>query len=364
MALLPRRLRALTVLTALGLAAVLTGAAPLSPATASRAATAVPATSSTGAPLTVVGYLAFWDQVRGLGSVQRHPELTDASPSWWRPTADGSIVRQTATVDDSAATVQKMQAAGVRVLPAIANYDGRSWSRTAVGAALADPTARSRMVRRIVDRVVNRGLEGIDIDFEHLAASDRAGMSAFARELSTALHAKGKLLAITVHPKSSEPGGQPKNQAQDYAALGAAADQFRVMLYDYHWDTSAPGPVAPIAWVKQVATFTASVVPRNKIVLGFAGYGYDWPATGAGETQMWTELTALAREHGAPVVFDPVKGGSSFRYVDDAGTAHTVWMEDAASLAQKTAVVRSMGLAGMHLWRLGGEDPALWAAVR
>ena len=362
MTLLPLR-RALAALTALGLAAGLSGATPLSPATASSRA-ASSAVTSTQAPLTAVGYLAYWDQARGLASVREHPEMTDASPSWWRPTADGSIVKQTTRVDDSTTTVRAMQAAGVRVLPAIANYDGRSWSRRAVGAALADPTARTRMVRRIVARVVDRGLEGIDIDFEHLAASDRAGMSAFARELSTALHARGKLLAITVHPKSSEPGGQPKNQAQDYAALGAAADQFRVMLYDYHWDTSRPGPLAPIAWVRQVATFAASVVPRSKIVLGFAGYGYDWPSGRAGESQMWTELTALAREHGSQVVFDPVRGGSSFRYVDDAGTAHTVWLEDAASLAQKTEVVRSMGLAGMHLWRLGGEDPALWATVR
>jgi spore germination protein YaaH len=334
---------------------------PLTSPTASAAsATTAAPTAPTGRS---VGYVAYWDQARAVRSVAgAGAALTEVSPSWYTPAADGSItVQEAGRVDDSAAAVAALRAGGARVLPAVANYRDRTWDGTVVAGILADPVRRRAHVARIRDLVRRRGFDGIDVDYEHLAATDRAGFTALVTDLAAALHADGKLLAVTLHPKSSEPGPQPKNRAQDYAAVGRVADEVRIMMYDYHWETSAPGALAPIGWVRTVMTWAATQVPRAKLVLGVATYGYDWVGT-SGTSLMWAEVTGRARAAGAASHYDSSVQAPWFRYVDARGATHTVWYEDARSIAAKRAVVRELGLGGMHYWRLGGEDPGAWRA--
>jgi spore germination protein len=309
-----------------------------------------------------VGYAAYWDQSRAVSSVAGAGRaITEVSPSWYTPLADGSVtVQEAGKVDDSAAAVAAMRAAGAKVVPAIANYRNKTWDRTAVAAVLADPGRRSVHVAKIRDLVRRRGFDGIDVDYEHLTAADRPGFTAFVTELATALHADRKLLSVTLHPKSSEPGPQPKNQAQDYAAVGRVADEVRIMMYDYHWDTSAPGALAPIAWVRKVMTWAATQVPRHKLVLGVATYGYDWVGQ-QGTSLMWADIVRRARARGAEERYDSRTQAPWFTYVDARGRTHTVWYENQRSIAAKRVVMRELGLGGMHYWRLGGEDPAVWS---
>jgi spore germination protein YaaH len=46
--------------------------------------------------------------------------------------------------------------------------------------------------------------DGIDVDYEDLEANDRDAYSTFLRELAAAVHAAGKILTSTVHPKVSD----------------------------------------------------------------------------------------------------------------------------------------------------------------
>ena len=308
-----------------------------------------------------VGYVAYWDQRTALGSVGREgAALSEVSPSWYAPTADGSVtVQEAGKVDDSAATVASMRAAGAQVLPALANYRDKRWDTPVVSGILADSTLRRTHVARIRALVRQRGYDGIDIDYEHLTAADRSGFTAFVTALAAALHADRKQLTVTLHPKSFEPGPAPKNQAQDYAAIGRAADEVRVMLYDYHWDTSAPGALAPIAWVRKVMTWAVTQVPRQKLVLGVGTYGYDWVGN-RGTSLMWDDIERRARAHAVAPHYGTTVEAPWFRYVDAAGATHTVWYENARSVAAKRAIARELGLGGMHYWRLGGEDPSIW----
>lgn len=321
-------------------------------------------TRSTAVTERSIGYIAYWDQARALRSIGgAGSALTEVSPSWYAPRADGSIVvQQRGEVDDSHTVVKQLQASGALVVPALANYRDKTWDPTVVAAILADPAKRREHVNRIRTLVRHRGFDGIDIDYEHLTAADRAPFTAFVTALAAGLHADGKLLSVTLHPKTSEPGPQPKNQAQDYAAIGRVADEVRVMLYDYHWDTSTPGALAPIGWVRSVMSWAVTQVPRRKLVLGVATYGYDW-AGARGNSLMWTEVMHRARAHDATIHYSRTKQAPWFSYVDNRGRDHVVWFENARSLAAKKTVMRDVGASGMHYWRLGGEDPAIWLAV-
>ena len=87
--------------------------------------------------------------------------------------------------------------------------------------------------------------------------------------------------------------------ASDYAALGAHADLVTVMAYEYHGSWSGPGPIAPYAWVEQVAAFAVSQIPPEKVLLGLAAYGFDWNTTSGGARYLgWPEAAALGERYG------------------------------------------------------------------
>ena len=108
------------------------------------------------------------------------------------------------------------------------------------------------------------GYDGIDLDYENLRASDRAAFTSFVQHLAGALHAQGKLLTVNVYAKTSEPGTWDGPQAQDWWAIGQAADQVRIMTYEYSWSTSPPGPIAPVNWVNDVIGYATSQIPPGK----------------------------------------------------------------------------------------------------
>lgn len=172
------------------------------------------------------------------------------------------------------------------------------------------------------------------------------------------MHADGRLLSVTVHPKTTDAGDDERNAAQDYAAIGTVVDQLRVMTYDEHWDTSEPGPVASPKWVEDVVRYTISRVPAEKVVFGLGTYGYDWGPVDAAEGLTWSEAVDRAAQHGATPTRDPATGSQRFEYGIPEGT-HEVWFEDATGVLRKTEIATRFGLAGVFLWRIGGEDPAL-----
>jgi spore germination protein YaaH len=43
--------------------------------------------------------------------------------------------------------------------------------------------------------------------------------------------------------------------------------------------------------------------------------------------------------------------------------AHTVWFEDARSADAEIGLVERFGLRGIFVWKLGGEEPDVWAQV-
>ena len=100
-------------------------------------------------------------------------------------------------------------------------------------------------------------------------------------------------------------------------------------------------------------------MPVTKLVLGAATYGYDWVGK-RGTSLMWAEIMRRARNNAATVQYSQTMEAPWFEYVDSRGRQHTVWFENARSIAAKKAIMRDIGAIGMHYWRLGGEDPAIW----
>jgi spore germination protein YaaH len=335
---------------------------PIPGGSAPRSEAPVPAAGPAGRPK-LVGYVPYWDQRRGFASVTRNVRMFDeVSPFWYAPDRSGGVVRADPSqtkIDPGA--VRMLQSHGIRVMPTVTNISDEVPVEI-VSALLHDPVATRRHVRALLDLAITGGYDGIDLDYESLRAADRDAYSAFLRQLAAALHGNGKLLTTSVHPKLSDAGYDERNQAQDFRAIGEVADEVRVMAYDYHWADSPPGAVAPAGWVDDVIAWTVTQIPAAKVVLGAVLLGYDWVGRSGTTVDDKTALALATHYHAT--VWRADDQSPWFRYRDDDGQQHTVWWEDARSLTGKLEVARKYHLGGVFLWRLGGEDGAVWPELR
>ncbi|MDK3257081.1 glycosyl hydrolase family 18 protein [Blastococcus capsensis] len=306
-------------------------------------------------PVVVAGYLPV-DSGSGYALDAALDEgLTEVSPVWATVRADGALE----TVAFPAAVREGLERPGVRVLPTVQNYADGQWQGERVADLLADPRRAEAHRRHLVEEVLANGWDGIDVDYESLPPAAGESFTDFIAALADDLHAQGLEVSVAVPARASDE--DTWTLAYSYQRLGEVADQVRVMAYDHAWGGSTAGPVAPMPWVEDVVAYALERIPRDKLMLGIATYGYDW----VGATGTYLPTTAvfeLASENGAVPRWDHTAASTTFRYAVD-GEEHTVWYEDARSLDAKLAVAVREGLRGVALWQVGGEDPGVWGAV-
>lgn len=284
--------------------------------------------------------------------------IDDISPFWYSTDASGRLYG-----NRNDELVRIAHEHNVRIIPSVHNVTANP---AIVVGVLRNPTVRARHVQNIVDEVLARGYDGIDIDYEGLDASLRDEFSAFMRDLGAALRQHDKLLTVAVHAKDSDYGGL--GGFQDWVELGKHVDQLRIMTYDYHWRGSGPGPVAPAYWIDAVTEYARSVVDPSKVLLGVHFYGYDWPPGGNATPRPWSVIEDIIEAQGATVNFmernssGPVQE-SYFNYRSAQGSRQ-VWFMTETGLASKVQTVQESDLAGIAIWQLGYEKPEYWQTVR
>jgi spore germination protein YaaH len=322
---------------------------PSAPA-AARTAAPVPTTGSAHAYLLATTDQSFRDfqaHYRNIGVV--HPTYFECN-------------RATSAIQgaDDPLVTQWAQARKVKVL---ARYDCQDG--TAIDRILNDPATRAATLDGLTGLVARYGYDGISIDFEAGAASNRAALTSFMTELGRRLHAAGRLLSMAVSPKASDSPTHPRGGIFDYAALVPNVDWMFVMNWGIHWMTSAPGPMADLTWATPNANYVASMPQKKKWILGAPMYGFDWPGDGGSDEPAtpleYTDVQALIARVGATPRFDTTSGEWTFTYHSNAdGKTHTVWYVDSRAIAPKFALARDRGLGGVGVWHLGSEDPSIW----
>lgn len=298
-----------------------------------------------------------WDTARAEASLWREAQSIDTVHLFWHyMRADGTIATRSGL---RLGLVADCQAAGLRVVPTIT--DGFASGRAS--AVLGNATSRAAHVQHIVDLVVAQGYDGVDLDYEAMGAGDAANFSLFVEELSTALHALGKIVTVAVYGKTSA-GSWSGPLSHDYARLGAAADRLNIMGYGYGYSGGAPNPIGPVHWIERVAAYAVSVAPASKIMMGLPFYAYDWPDGGNGVALTHDGVVSRLNQYSPQVGYNPRNGESTFSYSTSSGTHHTVWYQSPEGFRDKCQVVRTCGLRGIAIWRMGGEDPDLWGSIR
>ncbi len=238
------------------------------------------------------------------------------------------------------------------VLPMVQNASGSQWDGPELAALLHDPAGSARLLDACERLVALRHGAGIAFDFEELP---RSAQGDYLRFLDAARHRFGLRGWIVT---AAVPVGDPDWNLAQYARV---TDRLFLMLYDEHWATGDPGPIASQGWFVQRLQEAIRQTGPDKAIATIANYGYDWTPGHPAEALSVEEAWLSARDSQAPIRFDAASGNAAFDY-DEDGAPHHVWLLDAASGWNQLRAAHLEGAAGVALWRLGSEDPGLWRA--
>jgi cellulose synthase/poly-beta-1,6-N-acetylglucosamine synthase-like glycosyltransferase/peptidoglycan/xylan/chitin deacetylase (PgdA/CDA1 family)/spore germination protein YaaH len=246
-----------------------------------------------------------------------------------------------------------------RIFAMVSNFDSQSgvFATADLRRLLTHPVARRKAIAQLTAVAERYGLAGITIDFEEVPDDLVHDWVAFLRDLRTAMAPAKRLVTTTIAASVDT------STAREVAA---PCDYVFVMLYDEHFGRGDPGPVASQAWYDERASALTPAVGAKKAILALGAFGYDWNDAGgrlSGHAVTYQEMISKVRAANAVVRFDSTALNPYAAWDDPDSTSHVAWFLDAATGWNHLTTVARLKAAGAALWRLGAEDPSLWALL-
>ena len=309
----------------------------------------------------VIGFYAEWygTDTSSFNDLRQHTDaIGTIAPFWATLNPDGSVADRGGNDHNAVVAYAKKNKITTLLL---VNNAKQSDDTKGIHLVLASPSLRRTAIDNLEAYLKKYNLDGINIDFESVPAGDRDNLTAFMQELSARLKPQGYIVTIDVFAKHNEE--TDISMAYDYAALARVADRIILMTYDYHGSWSGPGAVADIPSVERDLKYALTLIPKNKLYLGVAGYGYDWSSKGV-ESLEFGAIQNLVSRFGSKVEWDDSAKAPHFSYTGPDGVTHQVWFENKQSLQYKLNLVNKYDIAGIALWKLGEEDPGSWPLIK
>lgn len=332
-------------------------------------------------PCSVLAHAPYWAQEPAAASFEKHIGVVDyLSVFWYNLGPDGEI-RKYLLADEDRELIERAHQHGAKVLALVANLpddergdDRGTWDPERVGRVIRSSAARAAHIEELLALTRRMDFDGVYIDYEALPATDREAFTLFIRDLGEALHAENKILAVAIHPKTSENNPLEDNgsAAQDWEALHPYADQLHFMTYSEHTAATYPGPVASARWVERVLRYAIETrqIPPAKIYMGVPLYAEEWYQTISGryrnldEDIMFEDAQRRKQQHHGTERWSTEHASPYIVYRDQEARQHVIWFENKRSIAEKLAIAHELGICNLSLWRLGGEDPRIWELMR
>ena len=304
---------------------------------------------ASGAPL-VWAFYVNWDP-GSIVSLRLHlSHITHLVPEWLTLANGKGDVS-----DDTDQTVLAIaHQANLPILALLTNFrDG--WKPNDVRRVLNSAELRRDLIENIRSNLAEHNFAGINIDFESLESRDREPLVTFMRELAAEMHKNGYLVSEDV---------PVDDNAYDLKRLAEMNDYLVPMVYDEHYQSGEPGPVASEQFYEDQLDKVSKLAPPEKVIAGFGNYGYDWPIGSAGSEEVtFDDVMVAATESHAPVEWDAASENPVLRYQLN-GQRHEVWFLDGVTALNQIIDVNEWGFRGVGLWRLGAEDPGLWKVLQ
>lgn len=258
-------------------------------------------------------------------------------------------------------------------------------NEASISALLSDPVPHAQILVSEIEPLMNQyGFTDLNLDiesFREATQEERDQYTAFLREIKNQLVAR-RLGTLTTELTVAS---LIKEQLADPISIGQISDRVVLMAYDFHYTGSfISGAVAPMGGAGEKLEYdvptsiqlATQAIDPSKLILGIPLYGYEWetltyqpeaaviPGTGktatgtrVGQIDLNCEHCVAGRDElsGSPYVILPSNEDSSIQQI---------YYEDEVSIQQKLDLAEQYHLAGVALWAIGYEDPAMLAPLQ
>ena len=246
-------------------------------------------------------------------------------------------------------------------------------------AHIRGASSRAAWIEQKVATIRQFGLDGLNIDIEK-KFFERGVLTSLTKETAKAVKASCPNCTVAFDLAAFT----WFDAFYDFHALAEASDYVVLMAHDMGALDPVATPNTPLARMRNVVDgFLRFGIPRSKLVLGLAWYGYDypcsrglllekclydWPFHVSDHQRGFTDLLLKSRNASLQPTLvrrDRNKDSLTFRYneADASGKlTHEVWFDDATTLADKVGFSTEQSLAGVAIWDLnsvqyGSSDP-------
>jgi len=254
---------------------------------------------------------------------------------------------------------------------------------------LGSTTAKNNLIQNTLTQLAVRGADGVNIDFESIAESQRDGFRTFMRQFGDTLKSYGYEFVIELPAVdwSSISDGVGVFDATFFAALNPVTDYYFAMLYDYWWSGSATaGPNSPLLpsnntsirhVLRSIDRYLSTGCPANKFIAGFPHYGREWAVKSTvANADTLGGFVSNSRFYSEVKnnYIDTIPANRQYwsttyntRYYNHiaGGVWRQTWYDDSLSLGMKYDSIKIKNVAGTGMWALGydGVEPELWGAL-
>jgi spore germination protein len=223
------------------------------------------------------------------------------------------------------------------------NYNNRigDFDEPRAHRMLVSPRKRAVVAKALARRAV--GFRGVQIDLESLRHRDAKGLVAFTRAVRRALP-KGRTISMAFMASGNARGYAARGY--HLSALARLLDVAALMTYDQHGPWSGPGPIGALPWVKAELRYFVSRVPRRKVDLGAAAYGYQW---GGGASELTVPQARSLAGSGA------TWSAAYAEWHATLANGRRIWWDDARSVDLRRQLAVAEHLHGLAIWQIGSS---------
>lgn len=314
------------------------------------------------------------DGRKGAEDFLAHKDKIDIlSPTWYSIDADGLVAGE-----PDPGVLRAAKAAHIEVFPLFALFD-----KVKLHSLLMDAHAQDLMNASMLRECEQYGYQGIQFDIEDVSWTDKDAFTALVKKSSDVLHAHHLQVQIAVVPGApGHPGKSKFDQwifqdwrgGYDLKALGEAVDLLCLMTYDQHTRWTEPGPVGGWLWTNDNLKYALQFVPREKLSLGIALYGYHWYTgdPGLGEkTQKPNDTADYISAEDSKYLRDTYNGKEQWDEVDHTPffwfyrdqMREWIFYTNERAFADRYKLAEQNHLEGVCAWVLGEEDQGIWSAL-
>lgn len=289
------------------------------------------------------------------------------SPSFFYIDKNGKL--QDHVGNSGIAYIQWAHSNGYKVWPMLSSTEVLTGEegRKVISSILNSYTKRQELIEQLVEKCVEYGIDGINVDFENMYQNDKDKYSRFIIELVPRMQEVGMVTSVDV----TAPDGDPNwSLCFDRNVIGDVADYLVFMAYDqYGTSSTKPGTTAGYNWVetslKKIIEYDE--VDTEKIILGMPLYTRIWTINQDGTIASRPTVDMVDINKSIPNDVEKQWDDNLKQYYveyQSGKTTKKMWIEDGTSIAAKVSLVTKYNLGGTSCWEKDRETSNVWTIIR